>query len=153
SANEVTSPNECVVTLCGNGNVNPGEQCDDGNSVNGDGCDNNCTVSACGNGIIAGNEEGDLGPGNNGNDKDCRADCVVNRCGDGFPTTAGTLALREQCDDAPDAAPGSRAIVPTESGTCNIDCTTAVCGDGKVNGTAGEVCDDGDLDDNDGCDT
>jgi cysteine-rich repeat protein len=31
-----------VVNLCGNGVTDPGETCDDGNQVNGDGCDNNC---------------------------------------------------------------------------------------------------------------
>jgi len=30
---------------CGNGIVEPGEQCDDGNNVNSDGCDNSCTIS------------------------------------------------------------------------------------------------------------
>src|SRR5258705_13613090 len=29
----------------------------------------------------------------------------------------------------------------TESPSCNADCTTASCGDGKVNGSAGEQCD------------
>jgi cysteine-rich repeat protein len=28
---------------CGNGQLDPGEYCDDGNDVNGDGCDNDCT--------------------------------------------------------------------------------------------------------------
>ena len=32
--------------------LGPGEQCDDGNLVSGDGCDANCTVTACGNGIV-----------------------------------------------------------------------------------------------------
>ncbi len=29
-------------TLCGNGEIDPGEQCDDGNMLNGDGCDDQC---------------------------------------------------------------------------------------------------------------
>src|SRR6185295_6315580 len=37
-----------VCNDCGNMDVDPGEECDDGNSVNGDGCDNNCTFTACG---------------------------------------------------------------------------------------------------------
>lgn len=40
-------------TSCGNGAVDPGEDCDDGNEVEGDGCDSNCTLSACENGISA----------------------------------------------------------------------------------------------------
>src|SRR5262245_36891691 len=37
---------------CGNGKLDPGELCDDGNAINGDGCDNNCTPTACGNGVM-----------------------------------------------------------------------------------------------------
>ncbi len=36
---------------CGNNVLEAGEQCDDGNLVDGDGCDSNCTLTACGNGI------------------------------------------------------------------------------------------------------
>jgi cysteine-rich repeat protein len=35
----------CHLEVCGNGVVDPGEQCDDGNAVNGDGCDNNCAIT------------------------------------------------------------------------------------------------------------
>ena len=33
---------------CGNGIVDAGEQCDDGNPIEGDGCDSNCTIIRCG---------------------------------------------------------------------------------------------------------
>ena len=33
-------------SCCGNGHVDPTEECDDGNDVSGDGCENDCTVSA-----------------------------------------------------------------------------------------------------------
>lgn len=36
--------NGVVVTLCGNGAPNPGEQCDDGNLANGDGCSELCQL-------------------------------------------------------------------------------------------------------------
>ena len=32
---------------CGNGVLDPGEQCDDGNSINGDGCSSRCTIEPC----------------------------------------------------------------------------------------------------------
>src|SRR5262245_54694235 len=48
-------------TVCGDGIVSPGEECDDGNLVSGDGCDANCTFTACGNGIVTDGEECDDG--------------------------------------------------------------------------------------------
>lgn len=44
-------------SICGDGEVGVGttgfgtEECDDGNRVNGDGCDSDCTITGCGNGI------------------------------------------------------------------------------------------------------
>ncbi len=43
----------CLPIACGNGIVDPGEVCDDGNTVSGDGCSADCLSNeACGNGII-----------------------------------------------------------------------------------------------------
>jgi len=36
-----------VPNCCGNGIIEPGETCDDGNKVDGDGCKNNCTAGTC----------------------------------------------------------------------------------------------------------
>jgi cysteine-rich repeat protein len=35
-------------TVCGDSVVDPGEECDDGNGVDGDGCSNDCTIETCG---------------------------------------------------------------------------------------------------------
>ncbi|MCA9685961.1 MAG: DUF4215 domain-containing protein, partial [Myxococcales bacterium] len=43
---------------CGNGKVDPGEECDDGNTMNGDGCDSMCK-DECGNGKVDAGEECD----------------------------------------------------------------------------------------------
>jgi len=46
----ITSPigyTYCHNLLCGNGNLDPGEMCDDGNLINGDSCSISCTF--CGN--------------------------------------------------------------------------------------------------------
>ena len=42
-----------MVDTCGNGIVNPCEQCDDGNFDNGDACTNLCTAAACGDGYVS----------------------------------------------------------------------------------------------------
>ena len=37
---------------CGNGQVDPGEECDDGNSYPGDGCSEMCKLELCGDGVV-----------------------------------------------------------------------------------------------------
>src|SRR5262245_57086817 len=168
--------NACIAKGCGDGIVGPGEECDLGTGANGNsdtgaclttcklakcgdgkirtgveecdggaGCSASCRLQECGNSIIDPGEECDDGA-NNDDAKDCRADCLINRCGDGHRNTMGTHL--EACDDGPVAASGSHTVVPTETQNCNIDCTTPMCGDGKVNhsftppgGTAPEQCD------------
>ena len=50
---------------CGDGVVDPGEQCDDANTNNNDGCTNQCTTNTCGDGVLQpGVEECDLGSRN-----------------------------------------------------------------------------------------
>src|SRR6185295_19732910 len=45
-----TATKDWISARCGDGIVNlEGEECDDGNLVDGDGCDGNCTVTRCGN--------------------------------------------------------------------------------------------------------
>src|SRR6266702_354185 len=42
----------CLTSTCGNGVVDPGEECDDGNIIGGDGCSADCkSTEVCGNGI------------------------------------------------------------------------------------------------------
>jgi cysteine-rich repeat protein len=49
------------VAVCGNGATEAPELCDDGNLVDGDGCDSNCTPTGCGNGVVTAGEECDDG--------------------------------------------------------------------------------------------
>ncbi|MEO8601580.1 MAG: right-handed parallel beta-helix repeat-containing protein [bacterium] len=45
---DTPTPTETPVPFCGDGTIDPGETCDDGNGFDGDGCDSNCTPStAC----------------------------------------------------------------------------------------------------------
>ncbi len=116
---------------CGNGEVEAGEECDDGgHSVS---CDDDCTVAECGDGHHnpAAGETCD-----DGNDVDtdgCPSTCRLASCGDGL-VHEGV----EDCDGG-------------ETDVCNDDCTASACGDGTLNVTAGEVCDDGNMDNDDAC--
>ena len=109
------------------------EPCDDGNTLNGDGCDNNCTVSACGNGIQAGSEACDA----SGATALCDADCTWVECGDGTVN----IVASETCDDGNDSS---------EDG-CSALCQLETCGDGVVQLSLGESCDDGNHVTGDGC--
>ena len=57
------------------------EECDDGNTVTGDGCDEHCFVEACGNNVIQAGEACD--DGNTAGGDGCSADCTENDCGNG----------------------------------------------------------------------
>jgi cysteine-rich repeat protein len=79
--------------FCGDGIVQPGELCDDGNGVDGDGCEHDCTPS-CGNGKVDPGEECDDG---NGDETDGCRHCLLPFCGD------GVVDPGEECDDGNDA--------------------------------------------------
>jgi len=65
----------CDLQTCGNGLLEPGEQCDDGNRIDGDGCDSNCTLTGCGNGITTTGEQCD--DGNLVDGDCCSANCQI----------------------------------------------------------------------------
>jgi cysteine-rich repeat protein len=122
--------------VCGDGYRAGDEQCDDGNTSSGDGCDAACHVepssSPCGDGVIEGAEECDdanlqVGDG-------CDARCRTEGCGN------GRMDAGEECD-------------PPKSGSCTAHCKleSAHCGDGKVQADEGEQCDDGNDESGDGC--
>jgi cysteine-rich repeat protein len=120
---------DCTVADCGDGTVNQtrGEACDDGNMLSLDGCDIACQDEFCGDGIDndGTNEECDDGGLNSDTLPDaCRENCEEAGCGDSV--TDGP----ENCDDG------------AETAGCDDDCTFQSCGDGNLNETAGEECDD-----------
>ncbi len=64
---------------CGDGVLDPGERCDDGNTIDGDGCDHNCTLTACGNGVVTAGEACDDGNAIDGDG--CDTDCTSSALG------------------------------------------------------------------------
>lgn len=74
-------------TPCGDGTMEAGEACDDGNGVDGDGCDSNCTVTACGNGITTAGEQCD--DGNLAAGDCCSPSCALTVDDDLLPAAAG----------------------------------------------------------------
>jgi cysteine-rich repeat protein len=65
---------------CGDGVVDPGEECDDGNANNHDGCRNTCLLPFCGDGVVDPGEACD--DGNKSNNDGCRNNCSLSSCGD-----------------------------------------------------------------------
>jgi len=81
-----------TATECGNGKLEGGEECDDGNTDDTDACSNSCKHPICGDGIVqSGAEQCD--DANRVNTDDCTEQCKLNVCGDGFKKTT------EECDD------------------------------------------------------
>jgi len=78
-------------SLCGNGVLDSGEECDDGNTVSGDGCNADCTLPACGNGTVVYPEQCDDGNrvGGDGCSSICRLENAGALCA-GVGSTAGT---------------------------------------------------------------
>ena len=95
---------------CGNGVVDAGETCDDGNAESGDGCDANCTPTACGNAIQTAGEACD--DGNDENEDACTNACRQNVCGDGV-----LFRHIELCDD------GNR----DDGDGCDFNCRPSLC--------------------------
>jgi cysteine-rich repeat protein len=97
----------CIAAGCGNGFVEAGEVCDDGNRISFDGCRADCASrEMCGDGIVdpAFGEACDCGmpgtlsptclqPNSQLSGAECREDCKLARCGDSI------LDPDELCDD------------------------------------------------------
>jgi fibro-slime domain-containing protein len=154
--------------MCGNGVVNDGEQCDDGNKTPGDGCSAICQIPAgwscsgspsvctmagvCGDGILGASEACD--DKNTASGDGCSADCktvepgyecrvparrCVPACGD------GRIIGMEQCDDgnvvADDGCSPTCQIEPGAScmGMPSV-CKASICGNGMKEGNEGCDC-------------
>jgi fibro-slime domain-containing protein len=137
-----------VVSPCGDGIVAHGKQCDDGNTVSGDGCSSTCqlepgsscptpgqpcTKAQCGNGVKETGEQCDCGTDPTNLPTGCTGpNGLLNGDGTGCTNT---------CHMEP--------ICRGTNGTGTTHACTGTCGDGNIN--PGEECDDGNLVDGDGC--
>jgi cysteine-rich repeat protein len=124
---------------CGNGTLEPGEECDDNNLRDGDGCNHLCRLEQgnCGDGVVeaALGEQCDEGGQNGQTGADCTADCKwvrLMQCGDSILDP-----LTEQCDAG------------SANGDCLSNCMLPYCGEGILD--PNEECDDGNNLDADGC--
>lgn len=113
-------------SVCGNGIVEAGEQCDVNPPVAGDACNDQCLNIVCGDNRVDDTEQCDFGADVPGVCVNCQAVAAV--CGDGYVQTAAG----EECDPA---APG------TQPNTCDATChrIPIVCGNSLVQ--PGEDCD------------
>ena len=153
-----------VEPLCGNGILDEGEQCDDGNTVSGDGCNSQCQLEFCGDNVVQPSLGEECDDGNNLNDDGCSSVCKIEFCGDGVKQSS------EQCDDGNNVSGdgcssacviefcGDNIVQPPEqcddgnnvSGDgCNSVCRIEFCGDGIKQ--PNEQCDDGNTVNGDGC--
>lgn len=127
--------------VCGDGEVDDTEECDDGNDVDDDGCANDCTSNLarlcdkC------------------GDDDDCFGDqslCVDlpygSFCAPGCTLDGDECPDTHACEEIVDADSGDvigAGCVPTDDYACGN------CGDGAL--YDGEECDDGNIESGDGC--
>ena len=132
--------------LCGDGALDPGEECDSG-SGNSDttsaACRTNCMRAHCGD-FVADyplGEQCDQGVGNSATEANrCRIDCSLPKCGD------RVIDRSESCDD------GNIAAGDGCTAYCTWETIAAIqprCGDGRIQ--TGEQCDDGNSRGGDGC--
>lgn len=108
------------ISGCGDGTLDDGERCDDGNDVSGDGCDANCTPSGCGNGVRTGREVCDDGNAISGDG--CDTNCRPTGCGNGL------VSPGESCDDS--------YMLPGDG--CDANCQIEPCW--SCTGTEPSVC-------------
>jgi len=118
--------------VCGDGAVDMGEECDDGNAEDNDACTNACMSAVCGDGFVGPGELCD--DGNDVDDDECDNTCKPPACGNGMSDEG------EECDDGND----------DNSDDCLDTCLLASCGDLAVQAGV-EECDDGNADDSDAC--
>jgi TonB family protein len=116
--------------VCGNGKLERGEECDDGNTLDADGCSSTCQIEppACGNGKVEAGEQCD--DGNLVDGDGCSSTCQREApavCGN------GKLERGEECDD------GNLVDGDGCSPTCRIEADPLIHISDKLQRVAGKV--------------
>ena len=129
-----------AASVCGNGILEGGEECDDSNRRDEDGCNSTCLleVGICGDGIVQSllGEQCEQSLHNLSLPYDCNRCRFLSRtCGD------GVVDMGEECDEGLQNS--------TRPDNCRPDCSNWRCGDGVLD--TGELCDDGNRINGDGC--
>ncbi len=131
---------DCTLPRCGDGIVDTGEECDDGNIDNEDGCTVLCQSSYCGDGILVAGEECDDG---NATDSDsCRSDCRFNVCGDGVPSVDNGAGAERWFSGSQfvDGAGHAGYICWPDAPDCWTNTETGEAWDGDEGGGFGQEC-------------
>lgn len=155
-----------LTAVCGNNEIEPGEECDRGDVTDSDGCSSHClwegrracSVPAtetlcCGNGNTELFEECDDGNSTSGDG--CSSQClnegasaIGSQCGDSNVAQSHGIG-GEDCDFGNDNAEKNCSSNCLNLGSEPRDSYTAICGNSRVD--TGEECDEGDTDNGDGC--
>ena len=131
-----------AASICGNGLLEIGEECDDSNRRNDDGCSAECLleVGICGDGVVQQllGEQCEQATFDSSLPYSCvRCRFISTTCGD------GKVDPGEECDNGADNSNNANA-------SCREDCSLSRCGDGILDNV--ELCDDGNRVSGDGCD-
>jgi cysteine-rich repeat protein len=162
------SRNDCPI--CGDGEKEGDEECDDKNSINTDACLNTCKSARCGDGQVQEGVE-DCDDGNTSNVDACLNTCKFS-CGDGSCVSPeSNSSCPVDCPPPYEEVCGNNFCgVGEDCNLCEVDCDRCIpggsCGDGACNesettdsccrdcggcGPGGGSCPDGTCDSNESC--
>ncbi len=115
---------------CGDGEVDPGEACDDGGAnsdTTPDACRSDCTAAGCGDGVTDSGEDCD--DGNAIDDDSCSNACLFGGCPAGFAGPPGACVDVDECATGTDSCDANAACT-NSIGSHTCACTPGFVGDG-----------------------